>query len=448
MMANNSKAVVGESAQHWLAVLSVTMIILLALAGSMASAQAPDRAAILEKYSSSVVRITVEGRTPEDRPNRRIGTGVIVSPDGDILTAKHVVGDDAEWAETAPGSRLPARTVTVTRLDEHGVQYPLGTAGVWIIPGYDLALLTVNAINLPSVQLSRRLPNPNTSVVALLWEPGSGVPEAVTSDLVPTDRARYGRLLTARISVAEGHSGSGLFDSQLQLVGIVVNKIDGQRALAVPATSARSVLLESEEVLAFRGKQTSPANAKRLEPLPHQSPPMPIPPQSLYKPSSALVLIDRDDAEWGVNVGWELGQLEIACNRGFAATSEDARKSSFLIKQMLRQSGVGHLYRFNPFTAKFERLLQGILDYYIVNSPKKHAAILLGLAAARAKQINTSAPKDNNAILESHIHNTIDAIDDSIVHDKEALYRALQRARVQDPQQAFDFAVKQNLVKS
>ncbi len=62
-----------------------------------------------------------------------------------------------------------------------------------------------------------------------------GVPEPVTADLVPTDQARFGGLLTARVGVEEGNSGSGLFDAQLRLAGVVVNRLDARRALAVPA---------------------------------------------------------------------------------------------------------------------------------------------------------------------------------------------------------------------
>jgi hypothetical protein len=61
------------------------------------------------------------------------------------------------------------------------------------------------------------------------------VPEPVTADLAPTDQARFGGLLTARVGVEEGNSGSGLFDAQLRLAGIIVNRIDARRALAVPA---------------------------------------------------------------------------------------------------------------------------------------------------------------------------------------------------------------------
>ena len=201
-----------------------------------ASAQAPpDRAAVLERFRTAVVRVEVEGRAADGKVARpRLGTGVIVGANGLIVTAGHVVGRDEEWAETAPDSGLRERRVRVTGLDGNGVERPLGNASVELVPGQDLALLHVRARNLPEAPLAERVPPDNASVVALLWEPG-GVPEPVTADLVPTDQARFGGLLTARVGVEEGNSGSGLFDAQLRLAGIIVNRIDARRALAVPA---------------------------------------------------------------------------------------------------------------------------------------------------------------------------------------------------------------------
>lgn len=78
---------------------------------------------------------------------------------------------------------------------------------MWPIPGYDPAVLQVNAQGLQAASLADQLPPDDATLVGLFWEPG-GVPEPVTVDTVPTDRSRhYG--LTIRIGVVDGNSGSG-----------------------------------------------------------------------------------------------------------------------------------------------------------------------------------------------------------------------------------------------
>ncbi|MFZ3235446.1 MAG: serine protease [Stellaceae bacterium] len=225
---------------------------------------------MLRQHRSSLVRIEVEGRDIDGRVAKpRLGTGVVVGADGLILTAGHVIGRDDDWAETSPGNRLRDRTVRVTGLDDNGVDRPLGNASVWHIPGQDLALLQVNAWGLKEAPLAEQAPPDDASVVALLWEPG-GVPEAVTVDLVPTDRARHGGHLTARISVDEGHSGSGLFDAELRLAGVVVSRLDARRALAIPAAWAKRLVDERRHLPArpgFPGVKTPRWASSRDAPL-------------------------------------------------------------------------------------------------------------------------------------------------------------------------------------
>jgi hypothetical protein len=196
------------------------------------SEMAPDRSKVLSAHRTALVRIEVEGRNAEGRvAPTRCGTGVVVGANGVIVTAGHVVGKDADWAETPGGLR--DRMVKVTGLDERGVSYSLGTAQVWHIPNHDVALLTVNAQGLQAAVLADQVPPDDASLVALLWEPGR-VPEPVAADLVPTDQSRHSGL-TIRIGVVEGNSGSGLFDAQLRLTGIILNQDGEHRALAIPA---------------------------------------------------------------------------------------------------------------------------------------------------------------------------------------------------------------------
>ena len=85
--------------------LMVALLLGAAALGGAAPAQAqapPDRAAVLERFRTAVVRVEVEGRAADGKVARpRLGTGVIVGADGLIVTAGHMIGRDEEWAETA-----------------------------------------------------------------------------------------------------------------------------------------------------------------------------------------------------------------------------------------------------------------------------------------------------------------------------------------------------------
>lgn len=198
-----------------------------------------DRAGLLEKFQTALIRIEVSGRDADGKVAKtRLGAGVLVGDNGLIITAGHVVGEDDEWRETTPNSGLPDRMVSVFGLDEQRVKRDFGKASVWKVPGYDIALLEVTAQSLSPAPLAEKMPNDSGKLVALIWDP-DGVPRPIEADLEPTDKSKHFGLLTVRLGVAEGHSGSGLFNAQARLVGIIVNRLDDSRALAVPAASIR-----------------------------------------------------------------------------------------------------------------------------------------------------------------------------------------------------------------
>jgi hypothetical protein len=203
------------------------------------STTALDPAEVLERYRTALVRIEVDGRNADGRiERRRVGTGVLVDGSGLIITAGHVIGKDENWAETALGSRKRDRNVKITWLDERRAERSLGEASVLFHHTHDVAWLQVNTENLPAVELADEPPPDDAYLVALLW-PLDDVPRAVKANLVPTNRARNPGL-TALLQVVEGNSGSGLFDAQYRLAGIIVDRLDDQRARAIPAAWIKS----------------------------------------------------------------------------------------------------------------------------------------------------------------------------------------------------------------
>jgi S1-C subfamily serine protease len=207
--------------------------LLLAVMLPATAAQANDRTKIWNANKQTVVKLKVSGRDAGGSSVPvRTGSGVLVRSNGTIVTALHVVGRDEEWFEE--GGRR-ARKVEVIGLDEHGIEDPLGLASVTPVPTLDTAILHITATGLSAATIADERPDELASVVAILWDPDSSQPQPVAADLVPTDRGRYGDVLTVQMAVMPGHSGSGLFDTAGNLIGVITNQLSTTGALAIPS---------------------------------------------------------------------------------------------------------------------------------------------------------------------------------------------------------------------
>jgi S1-C subfamily serine protease len=216
----------------------------------------PEDTALLDAYSRAVIDVvdrvgpaviglsvrsnstqTVSGRG--GRPQGGTGSGVIVAPDGLILTNSHVAGaaGSAPLVEvtTAEGQRLTARMVG----DD---------------PDTDLALLRVDqSVTLPAARLgdSKRLKR-GQLVIAIGNPLGfeSTVTTGVISALGRSLRARTGRLIDDVIqtdaALNPGNSGGPLVSSGGEIVGVNTAVIVGAQGIcfAVAANTASFVLGE------------------------------------------------------------------------------------------------------------------------------------------------------------------------------------------------------------
>ncbi|HJU07952.1 MAG TPA: DegQ family serine endoprotease [Rhodanobacteraceae bacterium] len=208
---------------------------------SAGAADLPDFTGIVQKYGPAVVNVQAHynsaselsdnGGTPDDQqipdifkrffgmpiqppdqgPDQgaeSIGSGFIISADGYILTNNHVV-DHAD-------------TVTVRLSDRR----ELTAKVVGTDPQYDIALLKVNASNLPVVTIgdSRSL-KPGQWVVAI----GSpfGFDHSVTQGIVSAVGRSFGQqdqqyvpFIQTDVPINRGNSGGPLFNLQGQVVGV------------------------------------------------------------------------------------------------------------------------------------------------------------------------------------------------------------------------------------
>ncbi|MES2758107.1 MAG: Do family serine endopeptidase [Pseudomonadota bacterium] len=175
-------------------------------------------------------------RLPRDEQQSSLGSGVIVSPDGYILTNNHVVeaADEIEVV-LADGRKAPAKVV--------------GTD-----PETDLAVIRIDEKNLPVIVLGRAEQARVGDVVLAIGNP-FGVGQTVTMGIISAVGRnnlhinQFENFIQTDAAINFGNSGGALIDTSGNLIGInsaIYSQTGGSVGIgfAIPVSTAKSVMEE------------------------------------------------------------------------------------------------------------------------------------------------------------------------------------------------------------
>ena len=193
---------------------------------------------VVKKVGPAVVAIGIQktqGQRTRDGENDGAGSGMIIAPDGFVLTNDHVVEN--------------TRSVDVSLTDGHSYRAEI----VGSDPATDLAVVRVSASGLPSVELGD---SDSLSVGQLAIAIGnplgfqSTVSAGVVSAVGRALRSRSGRLIEnviqTDVALNPGNSGGPLVDSRGRVVGINTAMIFMAQGISfsIPINTAKWVVGE------------------------------------------------------------------------------------------------------------------------------------------------------------------------------------------------------------
>jgi S1-C subfamily serine protease len=189
----------------------------------------------VERIGPAVVSVYLGGGDPEERAHGGAGSGVVVTPDGYLLTNEHVV----QRTDHVHVAFVDGRTVSASVVGRDAAT--------------DLAVLRAQASSLPYAALVETRPLQPGQLVIAVGNPfgfESTVSAGVVSALGRSLRGRQGRLIEGIVqhtaALNPGNSGGPLVDAHGRVVGIntAIIAIAQGIGFAVPAATAQWVLTE------------------------------------------------------------------------------------------------------------------------------------------------------------------------------------------------------------
>ena len=172
---------------------------------------------------------------PQERESQGLGAGTIITPDGYILTANHVI----EGAESVKVALASGQKDTAAKI--------IGTD-----PQTDVALIKIDAKDLPAAVLSDSDKLEVGDAVFAIGNP-FGVGQTVTMGIVSAvgrggfGMTGYENFIQTDAAINQGNSGGALVDAEGRLIGIntwIISGSGGNQGIgfAVPINMARYVM--------------------------------------------------------------------------------------------------------------------------------------------------------------------------------------------------------------
>lgn len=191
---------------------------------------------VTDRVGPAVVRVETGPKVPDRRERGGLGSGIVISPDGLVLTNSHVVGTSKE--------------IRLRDVEGH-----VGDAQVLgVDPDTDLALLRANGVrHLPYAALGDSKTLRRGQLVIAIGNPlgfESTVTAGVVSALGRSIRSVSGRTIEDVIqtdaALNPGNSGGPLVSSHAEVIGINTAIINGAQGIcfAVASNTAQFVLSE------------------------------------------------------------------------------------------------------------------------------------------------------------------------------------------------------------
>jgi serine protease DegQ len=172
---------------------------------------------------------------PDDEPSSSLGSGVLVSPEGIILTNHHVISDASDIdVALADGRKLKAQVIGSD-------------------PETDIAVLKIEAKNLPTPITLGKIDSVHVGDVVLAIGNPFGVGQTVTSGIVSAmGRDHVGintfeNFIQTDAAINPGNSGGALIDTRGNLIGIntaIFSNNGGSMGIgfAIPVNLAKQVM--------------------------------------------------------------------------------------------------------------------------------------------------------------------------------------------------------------
>lgn len=170
---------------------------------------------------------------PKDRVERSLGSGVIISSDGYIITNDHVIDGADKIVVTIPNDPNEY-TATLVGSDKEG----------------DIAVIRISKNNLPFIKFGDSADVKIGDIVFAIGNP-FGVGESVTQGIVSATNKNiqvntYENFIQTDASINPGNSGGALVDSRGALIGMntaILSRSGGNHGIgfAIPANMVREV---------------------------------------------------------------------------------------------------------------------------------------------------------------------------------------------------------------